>query len=49
MAIRAEPNAYSRRWFEFFHIGIHEGRTIQEVDICLPLCLVVWKVFDATQ
>jgi SAM-dependent methyltransferase len=28
--MRAEPNAYSRRWFAFFHIGIDEARTIQE-------------------
>jgi hypothetical protein len=36
----AEPNAYSRRWFEFFHIGIGEARTIQEtafVSRCAPL------------
>jgi SAM-dependent methyltransferase len=28
--MRAEPNAYSRRWFEFFHVGIGDARTIQE-------------------
>lgn len=36
----AEPNAYSRRWFEFFHIEIDEARTIQEtvfVCRCAPL------------
>src|SRR5438552_3366991 len=35
-----EPNAYSRRWFEFFHIGIDETRTMQEtmfVCHCAPL------------
>jgi SAM-dependent methyltransferase len=34
------PNSYSRRWFEFFHIGIAEERTSQEVDFvcaCAPL------------
>jgi SAM-dependent methyltransferase len=38
--MRAEPNAYSRRWFEFFHVGIGEARTIQEaafVCCCAPL------------
>jgi SAM-dependent methyltransferase len=38
--MRAEPNAYSRRWFEFFHIGIGEARTIQETAFvcrCAPL------------
>jgi SAM-dependent methyltransferase len=36
----AEPNTYSRRWFEFFHVGIDEARTIQEVTFicsCAPL------------
>jgi SAM-dependent methyltransferase len=36
----AEPNAYSHRWFEFFHIGIGEARTIQEATFvcrCAPL------------
>ncbi len=28
--MRAEPNAYSRQWFEFFHVSIDEARTIQE-------------------
>jgi SAM-dependent methyltransferase len=35
-----EPNNYSHRWFEFFHVGIDEGRTIQETDFvcrCAPL------------
>jgi len=27
-----DPNSYSRRWFEFFHVGIDEARTIQEVE-----------------
>ena len=34
------PNAYSRQWFEFFHIKIAEARTIQEttfVGHCAPL------------
>ena len=38
--MRAEPNAYSSRWFEFFHIGIGEARTIQEATFvcrCAPL------------
>ena len=38
--MRAEPNAYSRRWFDFFHIGIGEARTIQEATFvcrCAPL------------
>jgi len=38
--MRAEPNAYSRRWFEFFHIGIGDTRTIQEATFvcrCAPL------------
>jgi hypothetical protein len=25
-----EPNVYSRQWFEFFHAGIDEARTIRE-------------------
>jgi SAM-dependent methyltransferase len=36
----AEPNAYSRRWFEFFHVGIDEARTIRETEFicrCAPL------------
>jgi SAM-dependent methyltransferase len=28
--MRPEPNAYSRQWFEFFHDGIDEARTIHE-------------------
>ena len=35
-----EPNAYSRRWFEFFHVGIGEARTIRETTFvcrCAPL------------
>jgi SAM-dependent methyltransferase len=36
----AQPNTYSRQWFEFFHIGIGEARTIQEATFvcrCAPL------------
>jgi SAM-dependent methyltransferase len=36
----AEPNVYSGQWFEFFHIGIDEARTIQETTFvcrCAPL------------
>jgi SAM-dependent methyltransferase len=38
--MRAESNAYSRRWFEFFHVGIGDARTIQETGFvcrCVPL------------
>lgn len=38
--MRAEPNCYSPRWFELFHIGIDEERTIQETMFvcgCAPL------------
>jgi hypothetical protein len=38
--MRPEPNVYSRRWFEFFHIGIGDARTIQEAAFpccCAPL------------
>ena len=38
--IRFEPNSYSQRWFKFFHIGIAETRTTQEIDFvcaCAPL------------
>jgi SAM-dependent methyltransferase len=38
--IQSEPNAYSYRWFELFHIGIAESRTTQETDFicaCAPL------------
>jgi SAM-dependent methyltransferase len=34
------PNAYSHRWFEFFHVNISEARTIQETAFicrCAPL------------
>jgi SAM-dependent methyltransferase len=37
--MRSEPNLYSRQWFEFFHLGIEEARTIQEtqfVSRCAP-------------
>ncbi len=33
-------NSYSERWFSFFHAGITESRTVQEVDFvcaCAPL------------
>jgi SAM-dependent methyltransferase len=36
----AEPNAYSRRWFGFFNVGISEARTTQEATFvcrCAPL------------
>jgi len=36
----AESNLYSRQWFEFFHVGIDEARTIQEAKFvcgCAPL------------
>jgi len=36
----AEPNSYSHRWFEFFHAGIAESRTIRETEFicaCAPL------------
>jgi SAM-dependent methyltransferase len=38
--MRPEPNAYSTRWFEFFHVGISEARTTQETTFicrCAPL------------
>ncbi len=28
--MRPEPNEYSRQWFEIFHMGISEARTMQE-------------------
>jgi SAM-dependent methyltransferase len=31
--IRSGPNAYSPRWFKFFHIGIDETRTTQEIAL----------------
>jgi SAM-dependent methyltransferase len=34
-----EPNSYSRQWFEFFHDGIDESRTIRETEFicaCAP-------------
>ncbi len=37
--MRSEPNLYSGRWFKFFHLGIAETRTTQEVDFvcaCAP-------------
>ncbi len=30
--MRTEVNAYSHRWFKFFHTGIVETRTVQEID-----------------
>jgi SAM-dependent methyltransferase len=36
----AEPNSYSRQWFEFFQTGISEARTMQETAFicrCAPL------------
>jgi SAM-dependent methyltransferase len=38
--MRAEPNAYSRRWFDLFHVNISEARTMQEAAFacrCAPL------------
>jgi SAM-dependent methyltransferase len=38
--MRAEANLYSRQWFELFHVGIDEARTIQETEFvcrCAPL------------
>ena len=38
--MRAEANAYSPQWFEFFYIGISEARTRQETEFicrCAPL------------
>jgi SAM-dependent methyltransferase len=38
--MQAESNVYSRRWFEFFHDGIDETRTIHEATFvcrCAPL------------
>src|ERR1700682_2612810 len=38
--MRAEPNAYSRQWFEFFHVGIDGSRTARETEFicaCAPL------------
>ncbi|MEY2556418.1 MAG: hypothetical protein QOF93_1562 [Verrucomicrobiota bacterium] len=35
-----QMNVYSRRWFEFFHVGIDEARTIRETEFicaCAPL------------
>jgi SAM-dependent methyltransferase len=39
-SLQLEPNSYSDRWFKFFHIGIAETRTTQEIDFvcaCAPL------------
>jgi len=36
----AETNSYSPQWFEFFHVGIDEARTIREREFicrCAPL------------
>lgn len=38
--MRSEANIYSRRWFEFFHVGIDESRTVRETEFicaCAPL------------
>src|SRR5207237_10717793 len=38
--MESEPNVYSRQWFEFFHAGIDEARTIRETEFicrCAPL------------
>jgi SAM-dependent methyltransferase len=32
MVVQSEPNAYSQRWFTFFHVPIRDARTIAEVD-----------------
>jgi SAM-dependent methyltransferase len=37
--MRGEANLYSRQWFEFFHIGIEEARTLQDTKFvcrCAP-------------
>jgi SAM-dependent methyltransferase len=37
---RREANAYSPRWFEFFHVGIDDSRTVRETEFvcaCAPL------------
>jgi hypothetical protein len=41
-----EVNAYSHRWFKFFHIGITETRTAQELDLSTlaRLCLASAKL-----
>ncbi len=44
-----QPNTYSHRWFEFFHVDISEARTMQEVLFichCAPLPYFR-KVLDA--
>lgn len=38
--MQIEPNAYSHRWFEFFHFGIPDARTAREITFiceCAPL------------
>src|SRR5437667_6622999 len=38
--MESEPNVYSRQWFEFFHAGNDEARTIRETEFicrCAPL------------
>ena len=38
--METKPNAYSQRWFKFFHVGIDETRTIRETEFicaCAPL------------
>ncbi|HST31229.1 MAG TPA: class I SAM-dependent methyltransferase [Chthoniobacterales bacterium] len=37
--MKSEPNIYSPRWFEFFHVGIDQARTVREVEFvcrCAP-------------
>jgi len=35
MSVQSDPNAYSNRWFQSFHIGISDTRTAAEVEfIC---------------
>jgi SAM-dependent methyltransferase len=38
--MQSESNTYSRRWFELFHVGIDETRTVRETEFvcsCAPL------------
>jgi SAM-dependent methyltransferase len=45
----AEPNSYSNRWFEFFHVGIDEARTSRETEfVCRSASLPDFrKILDA--
>lgn len=38
--LKTEPNTYSRRWFEFFHVGIDDARTIQETEFVCRCALL---------